>query len=87
MIQIGDKFIFLLCEGVTKPVAVDPEEVQDVLYTDILEKKQRVMMSRRFQQILDQASIENILYPELSRSPAAKVKKLNARTSAAGNRG
>lgn len=87
VIQIGDKFIFLLCEGVTKPVAVDPEEVQDVLYTDILEKKQRVMMSRRFQQILDQASIENILYPELSRSPAAKVKKLNARTSAAGNRG
>ena len=83
VIQVGDKFIFLLCEGITKPVAVDPEEVRDVLYTDILEKKHRVLMARRFQQIMDQASIENILYPELSRSPVSKTKKLNSRVSSA----
>ena len=87
VIQVGDKYIFLLCEGVTKPVAVRPEEVHDVLYTDLFEKKHRLMMARRFQQILDQASIENILYPELSRSPASKAKKLNTRSSAADNRG
>jgi foldase protein PrsA len=87
VIQVGDKFIFLLCEGITKPVAVDPEEVEDVLYADILEKKHRIMMSRRFQQIIDHASVENILYPELSRTPASKMKKLNARSAAADNRG
>lgn len=87
VIQVGDKFIFLLCEGITKPVAVDPEEVEDVLYADILEKKHRIMMSRRFQQIIDHASVENILYPELSRTPASKMKKLNARSTAADNRG
>ncbi|MEC8337536.1 MAG: peptidylprolyl isomerase [Planctomycetota bacterium] len=87
VIQVGDKFIFLLCEGVTKPVEVDPEEVQDVLHADILEKKHRIMMSRRFEQILEQASIQNMLYPELSRTPASKIKKLNARSSAADNRG
>lgn len=87
VIQVGDNFIFLLCEGVTKPVAVDPEEVKDVLYADILEKKHRVLMSRRFQHILDHASVENVLYPELSRTPASKINKLNARSSAAGKRG
>ncbi len=83
VIQVGDKFIFLLCEGITKPVEVDPEEVRDVLYTDILEKKHRVLMARRFQQIMEQASIENRLYPELSRAPVSDNKKLNSRSSAA----
>ena len=87
VIQVGDKYIFILCEGVTKPVEVDPEEVQDVLYNDILEKKHRVMMSRRFDQILERASVENMLYPELSRSPASKIKKLNARSAATDNQG
>ena len=80
---MGDKFIFLLCEGITKPVEVNPEEVRDVLYTDILEKKHRVLMARRFQQIVEQASIENRLYPELSRAPVSDNKKLNSRSSAA----
>ncbi|MDG2206625.1 MAG: peptidylprolyl isomerase [Pirellulales bacterium] len=83
VIQVGDKFIFLLCEGITKPVEVDPEEVRDVLYTDILEKKHRVLMARRFQQIMEQASIENRLYPELSKAPVSDNKKLNSRSSAA----
>ncbi|MEE2781241.1 MAG: peptidylprolyl isomerase [Planctomycetota bacterium] len=83
VIQVGDKFIFLLCEGITKPVEVDPEEVREVLYTDILEKKHRVLMARRFQQIMEQASIENRLYPELSKAPVSDNKKLNSRSSAA----
>jgi len=83
VIQVGDRFIFLLCEGITKPVEVDPEEVRDVLYTDILEKKHRVLMARRFQQIMEQASIENRLYPELSKAPVSDNKKLNSRSSAA----
>ena len=75
VIQIGDKVVFLLCVGVTKPVAVDKEDVREVLYEDILEKKYRVMMARHFQKIVEQSRINNVLYPELSKSPKSSTAK------------
>jgi parvulin-like peptidyl-prolyl isomerase len=87
VIQVGDKFIFLLCEGVTKPVSVNKEEVREVLYEDILEKKHRVLMARRFQKILETSSIENALYPELSQLPKSSATKLNQRSGQSRTRG
>jgi parvulin-like peptidyl-prolyl isomerase len=61
IIQLGDKFVILKCEGRTKPVEVNPTEVHDVLYQDIFEKKLRLAMTEKFDDIKARARIDNFL--------------------------
>jgi parvulin-like peptidyl-prolyl isomerase len=61
IIQMGDKFVILRCEGRTDPVDVNPQEVRDILYQDILEKKLRMAMGEQFDKIRAQARIDNFL--------------------------
>jgi parvulin-like peptidyl-prolyl isomerase len=61
VIQSGDKFVILKCEGHTEPVEVKPQDVHDVLYQDIYEKKLRVAMSDKFTELRSQARIDNYL--------------------------
>lgn len=61
IIQLGDKFVILKCEGRTDPVEVNPQEVRDILYQDIFEKKLRVTMGEKFEEIRKQARIDNFL--------------------------
>jgi parvulin-like peptidyl-prolyl isomerase len=68
IIQMGDKFVILKCEGRTEPVEVKPEDVHDVLYQDIFEKKLRVAMSDKFAEIRSKARIDNYL-ANTSQSP------------------
>ena len=51
IVQLADKFVILKCEGRTRPVEVNPKEVHDVLYQDIFEKKLRMAMSEKFDEI------------------------------------
>ena len=44
VIQVGDKFIILRCEGYTKPANVDFASVRNDLYEDLHEKKLRLAM-------------------------------------------
>jgi len=61
VIQVADKFVVLLCEGLTEPVKVDIAEVRDEIYQDIHEKKIRVAMADKFTELKDTAQIENYL--------------------------
>jgi parvulin-like peptidyl-prolyl isomerase len=61
IIQLGDKFVILKCEGFTDPVVVKPEDVQDVLYQDIFEKKLRAAMNDKFEDLRSKARIDNFL--------------------------
>jgi hypothetical protein len=61
IIQLGDKFVILKCEGRTQPVAVNQEEVQDILYQDIYETKLRLAMNNKFEEIRAHARIDNYL--------------------------
>lgn len=61
IIQLADKFVILKCEGRTKPVEVNPKDVRDVLYQDIFEKKLRIAMSEKFDDIRAKARIDNFL--------------------------
>lgn len=61
IVQIGDKFVILKCEGRTEPVKVRADEVRDVLYQDIFEKKLRIAMSNKFTELHDKARIDNYL--------------------------
>ena len=58
---MGDKFVILKCEGRTEPVDVKLEDVHDVLYQDIFEKKLRIAMSDKFTEIRSKARIDNYL--------------------------
>jgi parvulin-like peptidyl-prolyl isomerase len=61
IIQIGNQFVILKCEGRTAPVKVNPQEVQQILYEDIFEKKLRMAMSNKFEEIRSHARIDNYL--------------------------
>lgn len=61
IIQLADKFVILKCEGRTQPVEVNPKEVHDILYQDIFEKKLRLAMSEKFDDLKAKARIDNFL--------------------------
>jgi parvulin-like peptidyl-prolyl isomerase len=61
IIQLGERFVILKCEGRTDPVEVKFEDVRDVLYQDIYEKKLRLAMAKKFDEIRSQARIDNFL--------------------------
>jgi parvulin-like peptidyl-prolyl isomerase len=80
IIQLGDKFVILKCEGRTEPVEVNPQEVRDILYQDLFEKKLRMAMNDKFAEIRSLARIDNYLAgtsqaPERVRSKADPNKR------------
>ncbi|HUT10589.1 MAG TPA: peptidylprolyl isomerase [Thermoguttaceae bacterium] len=83
IIQVGDRFVILYCLGCTKPTEVRFEEVRDLIYEDIFEKKQRLAMAKYFSDSQDTATIDNYLTgttrrpkPTSSLTPAAGVPSL-----------
>ena len=74
VIQVGDKFVILFCEGFTQPVQVNIEEVRDLIHRDIFEKKVRIAMGDRFERLREQATIDNFL-AGTSHTPDAKPAK------------
>lgn len=61
IIQVGDKFVILFCEGYTEPTRFEFDEVRDLIYEDIYEKKLRVAMAQKFHSLQDRADIDNFL--------------------------
>ncbi len=61
IIQLGDRFVILKCEGRTAPVEVNMQEVHDILYQDIFEKKLRMAMGEKFDEIRAKSRIDNFL--------------------------
>jgi len=71
VIQVGDKFVILYCEGYTDPVQVNIAEVRDLIHRDIFEKKVRLAMGDRFEKIREEATIDNYL-AGTSQTPESK---------------
>jgi parvulin-like peptidyl-prolyl isomerase len=61
IVQLGDKFVILFCEGHTEPTKVSFNEVKQLIHSDIYEKKQRIAMAEVFNQLKDAAEIHNLL--------------------------
>jgi parvulin-like peptidyl-prolyl isomerase len=61
IIQVADKFVVLRCEGRTERVRFDENEVRDLLYRDIFEKKLRIAMSQNYEEIRASSRIDNYL--------------------------
>jgi parvulin-like peptidyl-prolyl isomerase len=61
IVQVGDKWVILFCEGRTKPVNVKYAEVEKLMYDDIRDKKMRLAMAQYYTKLQDEARIENFL--------------------------
>jgi parvulin-like peptidyl-prolyl isomerase len=61
IVQLGENFVILFCEGYTEPTKVSFNEVKQVIHNDIFEKKQRIAMAQVFNQLKDSAQIDNFL--------------------------
>jgi parvulin-like peptidyl-prolyl isomerase len=61
IVQVGETYVILFCEGYTEPTKVTFEEVRQVIENDIFEKKQRIAMAEVFAQLQDAATIDNFL--------------------------
>ncbi|HEY2841552.1 MAG TPA: peptidylprolyl isomerase [Pirellulales bacterium] len=61
IIQAGEKFVILFCEGRTSPVNVSPEVARQELYADIHEKKLRLAMGKEFEAIQEAGDVDNYL--------------------------
>jgi parvulin-like peptidyl-prolyl isomerase len=72
IVQVGDRFVILRCEGFTKPVQVDFATVRDEIHRDLLEKKQRLAMAQCFDRLKDASEVINYL-AGTTHSPAKRT--------------
>jgi parvulin-like peptidyl-prolyl isomerase len=61
IIQVADKFVILRCEGRTERMDIDLESARNELYRDIHEKKLRMAMGQKFEEINAAARVDNYL--------------------------
>jgi parvulin-like peptidyl-prolyl isomerase len=61
VIQVGDKYVILRCEGFTTPTKVNFEEVKELIAQDLRDKKLRIAMSREYDRLMETAQIDNYL--------------------------
>ncbi len=61
VIQVDDKFVILFCEGRTTPNKIALQEVEQLIYEDVHEKKLRVTMAREFARLQDESQVDNFL--------------------------
>ncbi len=61
IMQVAGTYIILFYEGQTKPIKTNFQEVRDLLYRDIHEKKLRLAMAKTFDELKDDAHIDNFL--------------------------
>jgi len=71
IVQSGDKFIILRCEGRTERIDLEQSDVQDILQRDIFEKKMRLAMNEKFESIREHSRVDNYL-AGTSRAPSSR---------------
>lgn len=61
IIQVGESYVILLCEGRTEPRQIEFAAVRDLIQADVYEKKLRMAMAREFERMHEMAQIDNFL--------------------------
>lgn len=73
VIQVADSFLILRCENFTEAQKIDFNEVKPMLQEDMFEKKLRLEMARRFEQLKASAQVDNYL-AGTSQDPAQQAR-------------
>lgn len=75
IVATGDKFIIMRCQGFTEPVVSDYAAVRDELLVSIREKKNRLAMAKKYDELKEAAQIDNFFEAakktKLAQAPAA----------------
>lgn len=80
IIATGDKYIILRCQGLTDPIVKDYNAVREELMTTITERKSRLAMAKKFDELKADAQIDNFLeVVKKSAKVAAATAKPKAR--------
>jgi parvulin-like peptidyl-prolyl isomerase len=79
VVQVGGYWVIMYCQGMTEPVVTEYEAVKDEVYKNIMEKKLRIAMYDKFQQVTEDAQIDNYL---AGTSQTGKAQVREARQSA-----
>jgi parvulin-like peptidyl-prolyl isomerase len=61
VIQVGDKFVLLRCEGFSKAAEIDFSKVRNDIYEDLHEKKVRLAMASMFEDLQEASTVDNFL--------------------------
>ncbi len=61
IVNLGDNYVILYCEGRTERHDFQLEEVREILYRDVQEKKLRLAMAEKMEEILVSARVDNYL--------------------------
>ena len=77
VIQVGENFIILYCEGYSKPIEIDMAEARKYIEEDLREKKTRIAMHKEYDRLQETCTIDNYLAGTM-KSPRAEKKKLDA---------
>ena len=72
VIQVGDTYVILFCEGRTEPIKTNFEEVKKFLYEDIHEKKLRIAMAKTFEQLKENGAHRQLTWPATSNCPRSR---------------
>jgi parvulin-like peptidyl-prolyl isomerase len=67
ILQVENRYVILYCLGQTEPLQVEFDRVRPLLFADVFEKKLRLAMSQRYEQIRETAWIDNYLANEFYR--------------------
>ena len=81
IVQMGDKFIILRCEGRTERMNIDLKDVRNILQRDIFEKKLRMAMGERFEEINSRARVDNYLAGSTHEPAPAKSEAVREDTA------
>jgi len=61
IIQIGETYVILYCEGQTQPRTIDFADVRQLIHDEVYEKKLRLEMGRHYDRLQSEAHIDNFL--------------------------
>ena len=61
VVQVGEQYVVLMCRGRTTPVIDNPDDVKEHLHRDIFEKKLKIAMGKYFENMNNEAQIDNFL--------------------------
>lgn len=81
IVQLGDKFVVLKFEARTEPTNIEFAAVRDILAQDIMEKKLRIAMGQRYDEIHRNARIDNYLAGTTQAPSSAKPRDPRAGTT------
>ncbi|HTU26740.1 MAG TPA: peptidylprolyl isomerase [Pirellulales bacterium] len=74
VVQVGENFIVLFCEGYTKPIQIDMAEARKYIKEDLTEKKTRIAMHKEYDRLVEACTIDNYLAGTM-KSPRLEKKK------------